>query len=120
MAYKFTERRKTIQEATAYSTYMIVGSYFNKEICRNQFAADRLFLYYKEQGEKKQETMEENVILQAGKVLKQYEEILALMNCESRICIRNGRYHIDFLTGFEKVHAEVDRRGRCEISVIEE
>lgn len=119
MAYKFTERRKTIQEAAAYVVYMIVSSYYNKEICRNQFAADRLYLYYKEQGAKKQEMMEADVIVQADKSLKQYEDILALMNCESKIYYQNGRYMIEFLTGFERVHAEVDRKGRCKIWVVE-
>ena len=28
-------------------------------------------------------------------MVKKYEDDLAVMNCESRICIRNGRYHID-------------------------
>ena len=117
--YRFTEKRKTIQEAMAYVVYMIVGSYFNRETCRNQFAADRLYLYYKELGANKQEMMEACIIAQAGKVLKIYEDILSVMNCESKIRVENGRYLIDFLTGFEHVHTEVDQRGKSEIWVVE-
>ncbi len=62
---RFTEKRKTIQEAAAYAAYMIVGSYFNKEKCRNQLAVDRLYLYYKEQGANKQEMLEAGIIAQA-------------------------------------------------------
>lgn len=114
---RFTEKRKTIQEAVAYVAYMIVGSYFNKEKCRNQLAVDRLYLYYKEQGAKKQEMLEAGIIAQADRVLKKYEDNLAVMNCESRICVSGGRYIINFLTGFERVHAEVDQRGRTVIWV---
>ena len=103
----------------AYVVYMIVGSYFNRETCRNQFAADRLYLYYKELGANKQEMMEACIIAQAGKVLKRYEDILSVMNCESKIRVENGRYLIDFLTGFEHVHTEVDQRGKSEIWVVE-
>ena len=117
MALKYTERRRTIQEAAAYVVYMIVGSYYNKEVCRNQFTADRLYLYYKEQGAKKQEHMEAGIIAKAERALKPYEQVLAVMNCESRIYFRDGKYCIDFLTGFEHVHAEVDKAGRCEIRV---
>ena len=119
MAYRFTEKRKTVQEAMAYVAYIIVGSYFNKEICRNQLAADHLYLYYKEQGTNKQEMMEACIIAQAGKILKRYEDILSVMNCESRIRVKSGKYLIDFLTGFERVHAEVDQRGKCEIWLVE-
>ena len=114
---RFTEKRKTIQEAVAYVAYMIVGSYFNKEKCRNQLAVDRLYLYYKEQGAKKQELLEAGIIAQADRVLKKYEDDLAVMNCESRICVSDGRYIINFLTGFERVHAEVDQRGSTAIWV---
>lgn len=41
------------------------------------------------------------------------------MNCESKIYHQNCRYLIEFLTGFERVHAEVDRKGRCKIWVTE-
>ena len=58
---RFTEKRKTIQEAAAYAASMIVGSYFNKEKCRNQLAVDRLYLYYKEHGAKKQEMREAGI-----------------------------------------------------------
>lgn len=120
MAYNFIEKRETRQKAAAFAAYMIIGSYFNKETCRNQFIVDNLYLYYKEQGIKNQELMESNVITQAERILKKYEALLALMNCESLIHIKDGRYKIDFLIGFESVHVEVDKRGRFEIQVKEE
>ena len=63
--------------------------------------------------------MEACIIAQAGKILKRYEDILSVMNCESKIRVENGRYLIDFLTGFEHVHTEVDQRGKSEIWVVE-
>lgn len=44
MAYKFIEKKKATQEEMAYIVYMIVGSYFNKAICKNQIMAKRLYL----------------------------------------------------------------------------
>ena len=54
----------------AYIVYMIVGSYFNKAICRNPVMADRLYLYYSEMKETTQEAKEQKVIMQADYELK--------------------------------------------------
>lgn len=40
MAYKYVEKRKTVREEMVYIVYMIVGSYFNKVICKNRAMAD--------------------------------------------------------------------------------
>lgn len=118
MAFMYTEKKKTVQEEMAYIAYMIIGSYFHKEICRNKMMVTRLFLYYKEMKEKKQEHKEQVMINQADICFKNYVETFSGMNCESVITYADGRYFIDFFTGFEHVHAEVDAKGKCEIEVI--
>lgn len=118
MAYKFVEKRKTVQEEMAYIAYMIVGSYFNKAVCKNPLMANRLYFYYMEMKETTQEAKEKKVIVQAEKVLKDYESILGVMRCEIVIALRNNKYLLDFFTGFERVHVEVDVRGNCEIEIL--
>lgn len=118
MAYKFVEKRKTVQEEMAYVVYMIVGSYFNKVFCKNQAMADRLYLYYAEMKGSTQEAKEKKVITQAEHTFKDYENILEAMNCEVAVRFRDGRYVLDFVTGFENVHAEVNHKGNCEIQLL--
>lgn len=118
MAYKFVEKQKTAQEEIAYIVYMIVGSYFNRAICNNQVLADRLYLYYKEMGETKQEAKEQMIIAQAEHLFKSYEEALETMNCEVVISFREGCYILDFVTGFVNVRAEVNRKGACEMQLL--
>lgn len=118
MAYKFVEKKKMTQEEVAYIVYMIVGSYFNKVTCKNIFIEESLYLHYMDMKEKAQETKEQRIIQQAEKSLKGYRKVLEKMNCEVVISSRNNRYNLDFLTGFERIHAEVDIKGNCDISVI--
>ena len=118
MAYKYSEKRQTRQEETAFIAYMIIGSYFKKETCRNHFAAERLYLYYRDMGVKKQEFVEEKIISRVDKALRNYASELALMNCESTIRFRDKKYILEFITGFERIIAEVDKRGNLNIIVV--
>ena len=34
------------------------------------------------------------------------------------LAFKEGRYVLDFVTGFEHVHAEVDRKGNCEMQLL--
>ena len=119
MAFKFAEKRKTIQEEIAYIVYMIVGSYFNKTLCCNQLVVDRLYLYYMEMKQAAQEKKENKIIALADKILKDYDNILRVMNCEVMIEFKNNKYFLEFITGFERVHAEVDSKGNCEMEIWE-
>ena len=118
MAYKYSVKRQTRQEENAFIAYMIIGSYFKKETCRNHFAADRLYLYYREMSVKKQELVEEKTIARVDKALRNYTSDLALMNCESTIRFRDKKYVLEFVTGFERIIAEVDKKGNLNIIVI--
>lgn len=118
MAYKYSVKRQTRQEENAFIAYMIIGSYFKKETCRNHFAADRLYLYYREMSVKKQELVEEKTIARVDKALRNYTNDLALMNCESTIRFRDKKYVLEFVTGFERIIAEVDKKGNLNIIVI--
>lgn len=40
------------------------------------------------------------------------------MNCEVVITFREGKYVLDFVAGFEHVHAEVNRKGTCEMELL--
>lgn len=118
MAYKFVEKRKTVQEEMAYIVYMIVDSYFNKTICKNQAMSNRFYLCYTEMKEATQEAKEQRVITQAARAFKAYEKVLEGMNCENVIAFREGRYVLDFTTGFEHVYAEVNRKGNYKIQLL--
>lgn len=118
MVYKFVEKRKTVQEEMAYIVYMIVGSYFNKAICKNRAMATRLYLYYAEMKEATQEAKEQKVIAQAEHIFIGYEKILEGMNCEVMVVFKESRYVLDFITGFEHVHAEVNRKGDCKMQLL--
>ncbi len=117
MAYKFVEKRKTTQEEMVYIVYMILGSYFHKVECRNRTMVDRLYLYYMELKDSAQEKKEKRIIGQAEKILKGYKRILSAMNCEVMIRFEEDKCVLDFLTGFEAIHAEVDQNGICEMEI---
>lgn len=117
MAYKFVEKRKTTQEEIAYIAYMIIASYFHKTKCRNQNMADRLYLFYAEMKEAKQESKEQQIIAQAELLLKESKEVLSLMNCEVLISFRDHKYILDFITGFEQICVEVDSQGECKMQM---
>ena len=102
----------------AYIVYMIVGSYFNKAVCKNQMMENRLYLYYTEMREATQEAKEQKGITQAEHILKTCEKVLEGMNCEVVITFREGKYVLDFITGFEHVHAEVNRKGDYEMELL--
>ena len=118
MAYPFVEKRKTTQEEMAYIVYMIVGSYFNKAKCKNSKIADRLYLYYAEMRESAQEKKEKKIITQVENVLKAYKKVLSTMTSEVMIHFRQDMYVLDFITGFERIHAEVDPKGYCVMQVL--
>lgn len=119
MAYKFVEKRKTTQEEMAYIVYMMVSSYFHQAKCRNQRTADMLYLYYAEMNGTTQAAKEQKIIAQAETVLEAYENVLSVMNCEVLINFKEGSYVLDFITGFERIHAEVNRQGGCEIQIFQ-
>lgn len=102
----------------AYIVYMIVGSCFNRAICKNPAMANRLYLYYAEMKEATQEAKEQKVIAQAERIFKTCEKVLEGMNCEVVIAFREGRYVLDFITGFEHGHAEANRKGNCKMELL--
>lgn len=112
MAYRFVEKEKHTQEEMAFIVYMIVSSYFHKATCRNPIMAKRLYLYYREMSEKLQESKERQVIREAEKIFKEDADLLHMMNCEVVIRKSGETYLLDFLTGFEQVHTEIDRKGK--------
>ena len=65
-----------------------------------------------------QEAKEQKVIAQAEHIFIGYEKILEGMNCEVMVVFKEGRYVLDFITGFEHVHAEVNRKGDCKMQLL--
>ena len=85
---------------------MIVDSYFNKTICKNQAMSNRFYFCYTEMKEATQEAKEQRVITQAAHAFKAYKKVLEGMNCEIMIPFREGRYVLDFILGFEHVYTK--------------
>ena len=104
------------QKETAYVLYMILGSFFHGCICRTGAFDNSLYMYYREMKPEAQIRLEAQVIAEAGRVLRQYEKLLAVEMAEV-ILLQDpdGIWQILFRTGFETVEAEVDRKGNFRI-----
>lgn len=57
------------QVAFEYAIYMMVGSYFQKTVCKTDWQEKKLYIHYKEQKESKQYIMEDVVIRYVEKEL---------------------------------------------------
>lgn len=117
MKYKFTGKSNNRQQQMSYILLMIIGSYFHKSVCKTQAMETTLFLHYKELSESRQENLEDKVIRNTEKVLKDYLSLFAETNCEIFINSKEESTILVFETGFETVIAEVDKRGNYQIRV---
>lgn len=117
MKYKFTGKSNNRQQQMSYILLMIIGSYFHKSVCKAQAMETTLFLHYKELSESRQENLEDKVIRNTEKVLKDYLSLFAETNCEIFINSKEESTILVFETGFETVIAEVDKRGNYQIRV---
>lgn len=120
MAYKFTEKENNKQQQVTYALYMIISSCFHKSICRSRRLETNLHLYYQDLPAKKQEDLEEKLILDIENKFKDILPVLEEMNCTATIKQSKGEYHLAFETGFETVSVIVDRKGHYQIQRCEE
>ncbi len=118
MSYQFAEKVSHKQQETAYILYMIIGSYFHKTACCSKCMEESLKLYYLDMKEEKQMALEEQVIRNAEQILGFYEDTLSLLNCRVSVIQNEGLYQLSFYTGFEKIEAVVDSKGRYRIKFI--
>ncbi len=118
--YNFKTNTNHKQLQTAYALYMIVGSYFHKSVCKTKVLEQKLLLYYRDLPVKKQETLEEYVILRVERILKDILPALAELDCEVTISYGNGDWRLVFCTGFESVAAVIDRDGKYSLTVFSE
>lgn len=99
------------QKENAYILYMMIGSLFAKTYCRTEVMEEKLYLSYVEMNRNTQETREKQVISAAENALGSIVCDLSDIQCEAYIVSRGDRFYLDFLTGFEEVHVEVDPKG---------
>ena len=117
MAYKFTEKQDNRQQQVAYALYMIGSSYFHKSVCSNRRLETILHLYYQDMPMKKQEELEEKLIVAVETELKEILPVLEGMNCQASIRRCGNDYRLLFETGFETVSMVVDKKGHYQIAV---
>ncbi len=120
MMYKINEKANNQQQQITYVLYMMIGSYFHKSICSNRVLETKLLLHYRDLPAKRQEELEEKVIANIEKELKEILPVLSGMNCKVFIRKQEGDYRMTFETGFEEVTAVVDSKGKYRIQVLEE
>ena len=107
------------QQQTCFVLYMIVGSYFHKSTCTNKVLEKQLYLYYREMPFRQQCGLEERVIEDTEKDLREILPALAELNCTVSIRRRGGEYHLQFNTGFEGVVVTVDGNEDYRIRTVE-
>lgn len=118
MAYNFVEKVSHEQQENAYILYMIIGSYFNKCICKSKMIEMNLMIYYKEMRFGKQERKEQLVIKAVEQIFGRRKSQLADLNCEAIIARDGSDYKLVFYTGFEEVIAAVDKNGKYQIELV--
>ncbi len=115
MSRFYTAPKNHPQEETAYCICRVIESCFGSARCPSWFLRDRLYLYYRDAGEKRNAPREaeirEMVFEQAGSFL----DLLRLMRCETHVSFRKGMYLLRFVTGFEEFRAEVAPDGKYSI-----
>lgn len=117
MKYRFTEKPNNKQQQITYILLMIIGSYFHKSKCVAKAMETTLFLHYKELSENHQVNLEERVIRDTERVLKEFLPLFAETNCEISIRHKEDNFLLTFETGFETITAEVDKKGNYRIGI---
>ena len=117
MAYKFTEKQDCRQQQITYALYMMGASCFQKSICNTRRLETTLYLYYQDMPASRQEKLEERVIADIEKNLKEYQPLFEEMQCQVYIEKHKDEYHIQFDTGFENLCMVVDKKGRYQIYI---
>lgn len=120
MMYKFNEKTNNQQQQITYVLYMMISSYFHKSICSSRVLETKLLLYYRDLSGKRQEELEEKIITNIEKELKEILPVLSGMNCIVFIRKQDENYRVIFKTGFEEVTAVVDSKGKYRIQVLGE
>ena len=118
-AKKFNEKLANKQEENAYILYMMLGSLFHKCNCRNESMIGRLFLYYREMQERKQEDMELRVLQAAQKICGGRLDELELLACDAFIERKGNCLLLCFDTGFERLEAQVWPNGFFKMRLVQ-
>ncbi len=105
------------QKENAYILYMIIGSLFSKTYCQTRIMEDKLYLSYVEMNRNTQEAREKQVIDAAEKALGPLCDLFSEMRCEAHIVQKGDTCCLEFCTGFEGVHADIDPRGNYTIEL---
>ena len=119
MAYKFTEKQDCRQQQITYALYMMGASCFRKSVCNTKRLETTLYLYYQDMPVNRQERLEDKVIADIEKNLKEYLPLFEEMQCQATIKKYKDEYHIQFDTGFENLCMAVDKKGCYRIYIDE-
>lgn len=109
------EKTNNRQKENAYIIYMMTSSLFNKCTCISETYTKTLFLYYKEMKIHAQVSMEEKVLGHLNRLTLGYTDTLASMNCVAKIVPTQDTIELWFTTGFETLHASVEKNGHYTI-----
>ena len=104
----------SIQDATAYIVYMIIGSYYTKCKAKNMMKEKALYMHYKQLGPKNQIRIERNV----ERIFLRMRDIVNTdLAAEVAFSCYGDAYIVYFHTGFQNINVYVDKEGMISIEV---
>ncbi|MBQ7774660.1 MAG: hypothetical protein IJ379_06895 [Lachnospiraceae bacterium] len=117
MAYQFVEKKSRKQQENAYIVYMMLGSFFEKAVCKAKFLEKSLFLYYKDLSAEKQVKREEEILNDLEKQLAQYMDELKDNNCQVHIQYKDENYVLQFVADNMLIETIIDKKGSIRLDI---
>lgn len=115
-SYSSTEKKYSKQYAAGFAAYMMVGSLFQKCICRNEREARHLYLHYKEMPQNQQFSVEDSILSQIRDLDAEFVEELQQLKCEVSFRHEKDSYFLFFRTGgFGDIVVHIDQNGRFKL-----
>lgn len=116
MAFKSNDKKSTKQQENTYIVYMMLGSFFNKTICRTKYVEKVLYLYYKELSADKQVSRETDILKELDKHFEAHAELLETMECEVYFQKVGADYEVLFFADEVEIKVVVDSKGMYNIT----
>lgn len=116
MAFKSNDKKSTKQQENAYIIYMMLGSYFDKTVCKTKHLEKILYLYYKELSADKQVARENEVMKELDKHFEEYAELLENAECEIYFQKVGENFEVLFFSDEAKIKVVVDNKGMYNIT----
>lgn len=116
MAFKSNDKKSTKQQENAYILYMMLGSFFDRTVCKTKHMEKVLYLYYKELSADKQVARENEVLKELDKHFADYTELMEIEECEVYFQKVGENYEVLFFAGELCIKAVVDNKGMYQIT----